>query len=188
MILDLLAVGTIGFWIVLAVGSIVMNELVDNGQGIAATLLAVGLVFVFTVFGNLNLIELVKTHPEQLIIMIIGYFVLGTGWAVAKWYFFLQRIRRTVLELKEDNTEVGTYAFNDAMCKENLSTAFPPRVKDFKGRIIGWMSLWPASMVWTVINDPIRRVFVEIYNCIGGMLQNMSNKMFADLVDKTDKK
>jgi hypothetical protein len=42
------------------------------------------------------------------------------------------------------------------------------------------MSLWPASIIWTAFNDPVRWLFEEIYDRIGGLMQAISNRVFKD--------
>jgi hypothetical protein len=51
--------------------------------------------------------------------------------------------------------------------------------RNFKGKITSWMVYWPWSMIVTLIDDPIRRLFRGIYNAIQGMLQRMSDRAFA---------
>lgn len=58
-------------------------------------------------------------------------------------------------------------------------TKFPPHPNDNKGRIIFWMSYWPFSAVWTIINDPITRFYRFVYHRIGDMLAGISNRMFS---------
>lgn len=61
---------------------------------------------------------------------------------------------------------------------------FPPRADHNKGRIIFWMSYWPASALWTIINDPITRFYRFLYNRIGKLLEGISNSMFAKYKDE----
>jgi len=56
-----------------------------------------------------------------------------------------------------------------------------PSANRNKGRIIFWMSYWPASALWTLINDPFTRLFKFIYNRIGSVFELISNSMFKDL-------
>jgi hypothetical protein len=54
-----------------------------------------------------------------------------------------------------------------------------PLAKDNKGRIIFWMSYWPFSGIWTLINDPITRMYRFIWYRLGEAFENMSKAMFA---------
>lgn len=50
-----------------------------------------------------------------------------------------------------------------------------PEPSEYKSRILGWMSLWPCSFIWTMLNDPIKRLFKEIYRCVSRLLVAISN-------------
>jgi len=67
-----------------------------------------------------------------------------------------------------------------------------PLVRNHKGRVISWMSYWPWSLFWTILNDPIRRLMRRIYYRIKGILQGISDRAFkdidAELSDPVEKK
>jgi hypothetical protein len=52
-----------------------------------------------------------------------------------------------------------------------------PQVRLHKGDIMLWMTYWPFSGLWTLINDPIRKVFRTIYTHIAKSLQAISDRM-----------
>lgn len=43
-----------------------------------------------------------------------------------------------------------------------------------------WMTYWPWSMIWTIINDPIRRAFRAIYSKISGLFEMITNSIYDD--------
>ena len=53
-----------------------------------------------------------------------------------------------------------------------------PKAHDHKGDILMWMTYWPFSSLWTLINDPIRKIFRTIYTNIASSLQAISDRMF----------
>lgn len=55
----------------------------------------------------------------------------------------------------------------------------PIKVRDNKARILAWMSYWPASMLWTIINDPVRRFFEFVYENVGGYLQKIADNAYS---------
>lgn len=57
----------------------------------------------------------------------------------------------------------------------------PPRPNDHKATILTWMTFWPASLTWTVLNDPVRAAFRHIYANMSKTLQNISNRAFSDI-------
>ncbi len=53
-----------------------------------------------------------------------------------------------------------------------------PLVAKNKGRIVSWMTYWPWSGLWTLVNDPVRRFFSWAYRNVSGTLQRMSDRAF----------
>lgn len=116
----------------------------------------------------------------------VAYFIAGTVWSVVKWWFHVRAARRWYdehkAEVKERNDLPVKYfgATNYSSNKKIASIAdAAPSVKSFKARIFSWISMWPLSLTWTLINDPITRLVKEIYAVIAGMLQRMSDKAFS---------
>ncbi len=60
----------------------------------------------------------------------------------------------------------------------NINGGLPPMVRFNKTKILTWMIYWPWSAIWTVINDPIKRIFKFIYNVVQDYLQSISNRIF----------
>lgn len=61
------------------------------------------------------------------------------------------------------------------------SVVFKPEPGNYKNRIITWMTLWPLSFLWTMLNDPIVRFFQHIYYEIAGVLRKISDNVFKDV-------
>lgn len=53
-----------------------------------------------------------------------------------------------------------------------------PSASENKERIIRWMSFWPWSLTWTLINEPIKKAFRAIYRRIQKLLQSIADKAF----------
>jgi len=114
---------------------------------------------------------LLAANPTYIIIGVIGFFVLGTLWAVAKWWFYV----RDLAEKRKE--QIATHGKG----KSYYGVIQKPLVRDNKSRIMTWMCFWPYSFVWTMINDPVRRVFKAIYNQIKDGLQRVADKAFEGL-------
>ena len=59
-----------------------------------------------------------------------------------------------------------------------------PLLRHNKRRIIMWMGYWPFSMLWTVINDPVRKLFRQVYHSIEGILQRIADHVWKDIEDE----
>lgn len=55
-----------------------------------------------------------------------------------------------------------------------------PVAKQNKSLILTWMFYWPFSGVWTLINDPVRRIFQRIYVKLEGVYQKITDSAFTD--------
>ena len=111
---------------------------------------------------------------------VAAYFAAGAMWGVVKWYFWLKKTKRKLMSFKSEHPNWTDSDLIRVIRVAGIGGNFPPDVSDHKAKIMGWMMLWPASMVWTMLNDPVRRIFEEIYDRIGGGLQAMSDRVFQD--------
>jgi len=186
LILEFLAVGAWGFWILISISAIIMSELMDTDNPGWATVTAVITVAILAILGNFNPLEWLRTNPMEVAFYVVSYFIAGVMWGVTKWYFWLQKTKRKIMALKNEHPNWTDTDLVRMMKVAGIWGDFPPKVGDHKAKIMGWMMLWPASMVWTVLNDPVRRIFEEIYNRIGGGLQAMSNRVFRDITISRD--
>jgi hypothetical protein len=80
-----------------------------------------------------------------------------------KWYFFLIDSR-------------------DKAKEEESSYIHVPSVTEHKSSIMLWMFYWPFSSIWTMIDHPVKKIFLFIYNRIKDRMQKMADKIFAPLV------
>jgi len=53
-----------------------------------------------------------------------------------------------------------------------------PKARDHKGQILGWMTYWPWSLAWTLLDDPVKRAFKWIFHQIQGLLQQIADSAF----------
>jgi len=171
--MELFAFGTIGFWIlsaVLFVMVIISLEYEEWGGGVA-TASFIGFFLILYFFGGKEFVmgigSYIKHNTGTIIGFGLAYLGIGLVWSFVKWYFYL-------LGKKDYITE------NNVTHIEN----YIPKAKDNKGRIISWMSYWPFSAFWTIINDPIKRMFRFIYARFENLYDKMEKKMFSDLRSK----
>jgi len=73
---------------------------------------------------------------------------------------------------KEHEEEIGRYDRRQGITK--------PDPVDFKARIVSWIAWWPASFVWTVLNDPFRRIAQQLYYTISGILSRMADSAWKN--------
>jgi hypothetical protein len=55
-----------------------------------------------------------------------------------------------------------------------------PVATDNKAKITAWMAFWPCSVISTLLNDPIRRLFRYLFNLLKSLYQKMADAVFSD--------
>ena len=57
----------------------------------------------------------------------------------------------------------------------------PPKARKYSGKIVAWMMWWPWSMLWTLLDDFIVRVYQEIFDLFRRAFQGVSNWAFSSV-------
>lgn len=199
-----LAVGTFWFWALLVIEAIALFALVFNEKGTGATVTLILTLVLLNWVSKIPIVHYVLAHPLKTGLLVIGYFVAGTLWSIAKWWFFVRRRREKYDELrtnflKDHNKEcaevppelrpnwrqvlenphyyTGKYFYgycNDEKCGCGLK----PLARNHKSDILRWMSYWPISLTCTLINDPVRKLFNRIFYAIQKYFQMISDSAF----------
>lgn len=127
-----------------------------------------------------------------------GYVVVGVVWSFVKWFSFLIKYRDKFRELKQSflnkNNIVGSIvpdgqkqAFDNYMQNmwqkpdyTGLKHGLKPVAAENKAKITAWMAFWPCSMISTLMNDPVRRLFKFLFNTFKVLYQKMADAVFAN--------
>lgn len=199
-------IGTFGFWLSFVLLGIVIFWNIENEEVGIATLTTIVLAALILWANDLSLWGLITTNPIETLLVIGGYFVVGTLWSVGKWYFYIRRYDYEYEEIKRAYLrETGLTSieqFNEAQKKEFRSKVIDafnrlsgryrsdsfkfPLAAERKTAILGWMMYWPYSFTWTFINDPVKRAFITIYRNIAGGLDRMTAKLTANISREVD--
>jgi hypothetical protein len=178
----LFAFGTLPFWITLALLMIVIWGFQEAERFGFATVWLGGTIAAL-MFANPTLLGSIRTHPTNLVVMALGYVVVGMVYSVGRWKLFLVDIlgkARDGETWKQGSTIYVKY--------HGDNIPIPPSVRSSKGRIIGWMAYWPWSGIWFLIHDPITRLYRVIYENLSAFLQGMSDRTFAEFNKKDEEK
>jgi hypothetical protein len=60
-----------------------------------------------------------------------------------------------------------------------ISQMIKPLANNHKSSITQWIAFWPISFVWTMINDPVRKIANYIFSRIKSVYARMSDSIFA---------
>ena len=210
--MTLFVIGSLGFWLLLAVEFIILLALVEYEKPFLGFLSLVGVAALLQAFGDLSLLELVKQQPMYAAGGAVAYSVAGAFWAIFKWYFFVKNRKEEYLKAKaefEERTraykekeaearaqDVKVTHFNSDHIGDRLNDwersfdrarflnkkqTLVPLPGEHKHRILVWIGYWPWSMLWTLINDSVKRLYKFIYENISGTLLRISNAVFKDV-------
>ena len=182
-----------GVWFWILFGILVLAEICflenDNGYGATSSLFVFALLLML--FGDWNPFPAMAADPFWVIQLIAMYIGAGTVWSVVKWYFHGLNVLDDFRETKkrffnqQDIPEGGKIPKDkidrwEGLVERTYPTGIPPRAKENKATCLMWMTHWPFSMLWTIINDPFRRIFLFIYSRLTNMMQKISDHTFKD--------
>jgi hypothetical protein len=189
-LLAFFALGTFGFYLLLALAIGIVTALEENEHTISAVI-TLG-IFAAAVGALKPIGHAVVAHPWWTSLYVLAYFVGGIVWAVAKWTLFVRRNYEKFTDYKNDyvaNREeriknmgptrgtVNDDSFASGVRSANIE--YNPKIRDHKEDFMRWATFWPMSFIWTMISDPITKIFRHIYFLLQNTLQGISDKMFA---------
>jgi hypothetical protein len=198
---ELFVFGTFWFWMLIAAEIIMLFVFIDNESGLGATISVLVFGALLQWFGDVDIINYVKANPLFLLSCAAAYFALGAVWGVVKWWIFCRDRLEEYEEardafLKSKNVPAGTKVVPVELRKEwkdklqssrlTIGLSETPQVRTHKAKIMNWMTFWVISIVWSFINDFVKRVFRTIYQKLSIFLQDISDKMFGSVKDDLD--
>lgn len=88
--------------------------------------------------------------------------------------------------VNDDNAEnKRAYEAGLEACYRNMAKQATRRLRpepgEYKSQITLWMTYWPWSMTWTVVNDPVKRAFKYTYERVQEVYTRITNRVFRDL-------
>ena len=197
LLVGVFAFGTLGFYILMGLACLALLFAIEYEKAGWATITLITVFTLLAFFGNFNIAIAVRTHPIESVLCLGGYFVFGTFWSITKWWFFVRARKATYDEYKAEFLKKHNINSITSDCKsqfkefmdnyrsgrrywENELSWEKPIAKDNKSRIMTWMVYWPWSMVWTLLNDPVKKMFKAIYNRIVVVFDKISDNIYSD--------
>ena len=189
MLYEFLIVGGVLFWIIALLAAIAIVAAIEYDSGQNATIVAVAFVAIMVLFSNVEApFTWLMNNWLLLAVMVVAYIGVGGGWSVVKWYFHCLALRDNYREEKSEfltSNNISGDTIPEELkesWKRRIGYGYKtPQVRENKATILMWMTYWPFSAFWTLLNDPIKRAFKWVYNRLGGMLQGISDKMFSEI-------
>ena len=201
MFYEILVAGTIWFWLILAVLTVlaaIMCRIRWEGLGI----FCLGF-FLLTWWLLGDLAEWIRPDPMRLLWYPLGYVAIGFCWCLPKWIIFLDKVKRLYLKhlayfidhrktgqkgpLTKDDWKAWSdnaecyCGFSGLRFTSDTGILTPPQFNNNKERIAGWIVLWPWSIIETMLGDVIKRIVDKIVDLNKWLFQAISNWMFRGL-------
>jgi hypothetical protein len=105
-------------------------------------------------------------HPLLSLAYGAGYFLSGALWSVIKWYFE-ETARVRTRRLEWELAPRGTW--------EQYRDKYRTTVSGYRTEFMAWVAFWPFSLVYTLLNDPFRRLCRRIVDELTGVYQRITD-------------
>jgi hypothetical protein len=157
------------FWIVLLafvlIEAFTLRDRANSVLGVALGVIAL-------LFFSLATDAFVGLSLFWLLIIVIGYPVVGLIWAGYNW-------RKLILTRKAEARKRFDEKHNPAVSFEDFAKDDRPTAVGHADQITAWIGLWPWSMSWLVAQFPWRGI-VWIWNHVSTFFERMSERLWKD--------
>lgn len=181
--IGILAFGTLWFWVALSISFCIMLWAVEVGSSAGATITLLLSAVAFGVLGNVNVFTYAKDNPLNAVFFIMLYILLGIVWAFIKLYFVTRKIRMEYLAEKEAYLQKEGATIDKWVYDYSNKFLYKTDYSDYVPKIMHWSMFWVWSMVWTIINDPIREAFEYIYTVFSNGYKILFRRMMKPLIE-----
>lgn len=168
------------FFIGMGIINVMMSERGTLWSSIFITVIA---AVVLKLLFDFNLIAYVSDNPLITIISIFVYLALGclyvVYWKWPKWLYAQQtKIENAYNKYIHDNPKSSKVDFVES------EQFVKYRVENNKELLANWIFLWAFNAVWTLIRDPFKWIWVNLYAVIGKELRQITNNTIDDILKK----
>lgn len=170
---------TISIYILLCL-VILTAVIFDSFATATITMIIAGTVYHFT---QQNVWHLLRDNYILVLKFVPLYILIGVVWSFVKWILFALGFKRFREENKNNTKRINllnqreTLYYYGTAINNKLSASY------YKSKIIAWMCWWPFSIVATIIDDPIKKFFIFLYETLSGSYQKISDKIAPEMKD-----
>lgn len=142
--------------------------------------------------------EFVQEKWRGILLGVLLYLVVGVSWSLYKWYGFSINARRDLREWLKAHpilVQVPGETEQDFSCRLQAYALSVPNPVTFnkkthkfellasehKETILIWMSLWPLSLLRTLVEDLVLRMWENLYRFFSGLYQRISDRIFSGI-------
>jgi hypothetical protein len=168
-------------YVLLAVVSVIMLISVEYESPGWCSVLLLAMIALLQFGSTVRPLSYALAHPSASILLLLAYFAGGTAWIVGKWVSFVYLTRdryHQACRALRDRGETSEPRINSLARLEIGVKSVPLLVRDYKSQLFLWWAFWPLSLLWTVIDDPLKRLWRLSYKLVASSLQNISDRAF----------
>jgi hypothetical protein len=203
VIYEFFLIWSLPFWILLGAEFFFLFWCVSCRRGFTALASLVVLAAAVQFFGDIPVFQYLWHNPMVGAIGLGVWLAVSAPWAFVKWTLFVRdnscRYDELLAEFVEHHAgypknaneftvdqkvEWKEYFDRNCRCDEWFGefdkVEFDPSPKTHKSDIMTWMMLWPWSLGWTLLNDPIRKFFRHAYYFMVGRLERIRDYYWKD--------
>lgn len=189
----------IWFWSIIIIEFILLTWFVENEASIPSFISIVAVLFLLWWLADIPVWDWIKNNPWQLCKYCLYYIGVGLIWSVGKYFFVLKKMQEYIKRLKKcylndpNKTEKVNNFKEYVDLKRNANWSNTKDYLAFENstkKLVFWATFWPTSMFWTILNDPIKRLFTYIiHDLLIKLYRKMYDRMVGDLIEikKKDK-
>ena len=181
-----LAFGTIGFWLFISTMAVLMLTCINFQKGAGATIVFIGTMLGLQFLGGIDIWGYVIHNKMTILYYVLGYAAFGVATSVFKWWRYVRNNVEKYLEAKaeyqSDNGNLTDWArYRDQGRYNAIKFIFEPVARRHKAVITMWITYWPLVLLWTLINDPVRKAIIFLRDHVMGILERISKNAFKDV-------
>lgn len=178
------------FWGLVLCEFIILICFVESEMEFASAVSLIVFILLLQFLADVPIWQWIKNNPKQLVIYTLIYIVCGLLWSLIKYYFKLSKAKRFIQQQKENwLKDDKKYNDMDISLKDYIdrqllySGKFERITLNFDksiGKLVLWAMLWPPSMIWTLLDEPIRRLFTWL---IKDVFIGLYRRMYKSMIE-----
>lgn len=124
---------------------------------------------------DINILSWIVASPLSAVFALVLYTTAGVVWSLYMWR---RHMLGELLQSEMKSAKQKQISVSGSPDGYRESGYFPSSAKavNNKDRIISWISLWPVSAVWYILDDIVIGFFRNVYEMMGGLYDRVSSR------------
>lgn len=184
----------IWFWSLIFVEFILLVWFVESDMEAASFVSIIVFLVLLWWLADVPIWQWIKNNPKRLLAYSVIYVVIGILWSMCKYYFSLVKTRSFLKEQKKewkqnhekyDGETVNFKEFVERKCRYEYKIRKTISFETSISNLVFWAMVWPPSMFWTLLDEPVRKLFTWLIKdvFIGAYRQLHKNMIENNLED-----